>query len=135
MNRALRTFIWLMLLDLLVRSVDYATGGDVYVPDDNLAIPGIWGAVGLVTFTVLLAGLVTRRASVVKFGSITAFAVYLMISVQLFEAAMLPYPWPPENPRLSVSLLVFSLMWLAVAGIIWWREYLERECEKEELSG
>lgn len=135
MTRALRLWAWILLADLLVRSIDYLAGGDVVVPDDNLAVPGVWGIAGLSTSFVILLGLLFKNSGVFKFGAITAFAVYLMVSVQMFEVAMLPYPWPPENPRLSATLLVLALLWLSLAGIVWWREYLTKEMEKEVLSG
>lgn len=135
MTRALRLWAWILSFELTVRSIDYLAGGDVVVSDDNLSVPGIWGAVGLLTAVLVLIGLVMKRSGVLKFGSIMAFAVYLMIAIQLFEVAMLPYPWPPENPRLSVTMLAFSLLWLSLAGVVWWREYVARECEKEMLSG
>lgn len=135
MTRALRIWAWILLADLLVRSIDYLSGGDVVVPDDNLAVPEIWGVAGLVTFMVILVGLVTKSSGVLKSGAITAFAVYLMISVQMFEVSMLPYPWPPENPRLSVALLVLALLWLSLACIVWWREYVAKAMTKEALSG
>ena len=128
-------WVWILLSDLLVRSLDYLSGGDVGVPDDNLAVPEVWGVACLATFFVALTGLLLKNSAVIKFGSITAFSVYLMVAVQMFEVAMLPYPWPPENPRLSVTLLVISALWLSVAGILWWREYVSKECEKEALSG
>lgn len=135
MTRALRIWAWILLADLLVRSIDYLSGGDVVVPDDNLAVPEIWGVAGLVTCIVILVGLVTKSSGVLKSGAITAFAVYLMISIQMFEIAMLPYPWPPENPRLSVVLLVLALLWLSLACIVWWREYVAKETAKEAMSG
>ncbi len=135
MTRALRIWVWVLLSDLLVRSIDYLSGGDISVPDDNLAVPEIWGAASLATFLVVLTGLLLKNSAVLKFGSITAFSVYLMVAIQMFEVAMLPYPWPPENPRLSVTLFVISTLWLSIACIVWWREYVSKECEKEALSG
>lgn len=135
MTRTLRLLSWLMLMELFVRSIDYMAGGVSTVPDDNLSIPEVWGIAGIGTCALVLAGLVSGSNAVIKFGAITAFSVYLMISIQLFEVDMLPYPWPPEDPRRTVSTLVFGLMWLTVAGVVWWRDYLERECEKEVLSG
>lgn len=135
MTKSLKAFTWLLLLDLFVRSIDYVSGGDVAVPDDNLAIPEVWGITGLVTSFIILVGLLARRGAVLKFGTIVAFAVYLMVSIQLFEISMLPYPWPPEDPRRSVSTLVFGLLWLLVAVTVWWREYLNRAAEKEALRG
>ena len=78
MTRALRIWVWVLLSDLLVRSIDYLSGGDVSVPDDNLAVPEIWGAASLATFLVVLSGLLLKNSAVLKFGSITAFSVYLM---------------------------------------------------------
>lgn len=135
MTRTLRLLSWLMLLELFVRSIDYMAGGVSTVPDDNLSIPEVWGIGGIGTCALVLAGLVSGSNAVTKFGAITAFSVYLMISIQLFEVDMLPYPWPPEDSRRTVSTLVFGLMWLTVAGVVWWRDYLERACEKEVLSG
>ncbi|UBI10039.1 hypothetical protein LA324_05370 [Corynebacterium coyleae] len=124
-----------MLVELMVRSIDYLAGGEPSVPDDNLSIPEVWGVAGLGTCALILVGLLVRNNAVLKLGSITAFSVYLMISIQLFEVGMLPYPWPPEDPRRSVSTLVFGFMWLTIAGVVWWRDYLERAVEKEALSG
>lgn len=135
MTRALRLWAWLLLADLFVRSIDYITGSQLPAPDDNLAIPEVWGAAGLVTGLVVFAGLVLKRTSILKFGSIMAFSVYLMVAVQRFDMGMLPYPWPPENPRLAVGMLVFSLLWLTIACTVWWREYVARAAEKEALSG
>lgn len=135
MTRTLRLLTWLMLVELMVRSIDYLAGGEPSVPDDNLSIPEVWGVAGLGTCALILVGLLVRNNAVLKLGSITAFSVYLMISIQLFEVGMLPYPWPPEDPRRSVSTLVFGFMWLTIAGVVWWRDYLERAVEKEALSG
>lgn len=135
MTKAIRAFVWLMTFDLVVRSIDYITGSDEFVPDDKLPIPEVWGVAGLLTAVILVVGVVRRHNPTLKLGAIVAFSVYLMIAVQLFEKAMLPYPWPPENPRVSVTLLIFSLMWLTVAIVVWWREYIERESEREALGG
>ena len=135
MTRTLRLLVWLMLLELFVRSVDYVAGGVSTVPDDNLSIPEVWGIAGAATCVVVLAGLVGKSNGVIKFGAITAFSVYAMIAFQVFEVSMLPYPWPPEDPRKAMSTLVFGLMWLTVAGVVWWRDYLERACEEEVLGG
>lgn len=135
MTRALRLWAWLLLADLFVRSIDYLSGSQMSDLEDNLTIPEVWGVAGLVTSATVLAGLLLKRSAVLKFGSIMAFAVYMMIAVQRFETSMLPYPWPPENPRWLVGMAVFSLLWLSLAGTVWWREYVAREAEKEALSG
>lgn len=127
--------MWILSVDLLVRSLDYLSGGLAFVPDDNLTVPEIWGAAFLVSFILSVVGLLLRNSPVVKTASIVAFSVYLMVSVQVFTMEMLPVPWPPQDPRLSVTPLVLSLLWLSVAVIIWWREYVARECEKEARGG
>lgn len=135
MTQTLRLLAWLMWLELVVRSIDYASGGVNAVPDDNLSTPEVWGIAGFATSALIFAGLAARNNAVLKLGAITAFSVYFMISIQQFEVSMLPYPWPPEDPRRTVSLLVFGLLWLTIACVVWWRDYLERACEKEVLSG
>lgn len=127
--------MWILSADLLVRSLDYLSGGLSFAPDDNLTVPEIWGAAFLVSFVLGVVGLLLRSSPVVKTASIVAFAVYLMVSIQVFTMEMLPVPWPPQDPRLSVTPLVLSLLWLSVAVIIWWREYVSRECEKEARGG
>ena len=135
MTRALRIWAWILSADLLVRGLDYASGGGPYQPDDNLTVPEIWGVAFLVTFVLSTVGLLLRHSPLIKFACTVAFAVYLMVSVQLFTVEMLPVPWPPHDPRLSSTPLVLSLLWLSVAVIIWWREFIVRECEKEARGG
>lgn len=131
MNKSLRAFVWLLLLGLLIRSVDYVTGTTSGIPEDDLTTPEVWGAAGLVASVIVTAGLLTRKSAILKIGAITVFAIYTMIGIQRFDVGMLPYPWPPEDPRLTGILLTQGLMWLLVAVVVWWREYIERACERE----
>lgn len=132
MNRALRALTWLMLAKLFTRSLDYVTGTQAAIPDDGLQSSEVWGLAGLVASVIVFFGLMASKNLAVKLGAILTFAIYTMIGVQMFELSMLPIPWPPEDPRLSLNFIFDGAMWLAIAVIVWWREGIERECERED---
>ena len=135
MTRAVKAVVWLLAIELFVRSIDYLTG-DTYSTgqiEDNLSMPVVWGATGLAAVTVVLFGLLLKKPFVVQTGSLIPFAIYVMFAFQIFEMRMLPHPWPPEDTRLVASHLTFAGLWLTTAITIWWREYIAKR-KKEELD-
>lgn len=133
MTRALQAFIWFMWFDMFARGIDYITGNqfNTGLVDDNLTMPEVWGAASLVTCAVLAVGMFTKRLSVVQFGAILGFAVYVMFAVQVFQVRMLPYPWPPEDVRMVAGHVSTAGMWLVVAVTLWYRRYANQKCREE----
>ena len=133
MTRAVRAIISLLTFELFVRSVDYLTG-DSYSErrvEDNLSVPEVWGLFGLAAVFIVVLGLLSKRTGVVQAGCITAFSIYTMFAVQIFEFRMLPIPWPPEDTRLLTSHITFAGLWLLMALVIWWRAYIAKKCVDE----
>lgn len=133
MNKAARVAAGLLTFELLVRSVDYATGNSYNngILDDNISTPEVWGYTGLAAVVVLLFGLILGRDKVVQFGGVCAFSIYTMLAIQVFEVRMLPFPWPPEDSRLFSTNAVFAGLWLLLTVTIWWRSYIAKLCTDE----
>lgn len=125
-----RYVILLLWIDLLVRSIDYASGG-LTDSDDGLGVPEVWGIAGLTACAVVAAGMLASSTNILKFGSVAAFAVYTMLTIQTFTEDMLPYPWPPEGIRIAFTNAVSAGLWLTVAVALWWREYINEKVDKE----
>lgn len=118
MTRALRFYTFMLGVALVSRGVDYSTGETFQEVTPILA----WGIACLVVGLVTCVSAFAKRWQFPYLACISAFAVYVMIAVQRFEVAMLPYPWPPEDNRVFVDLFTFGALSLATSITIQYRE-------------
>lgn len=130
MTRSLKAGVAILSTMLLVRGVDYVTGNsydtDGRVIEDNLTLPGWWGATCLLVAFLVFAALLVGRAPLVKNLCLVAFSVNVMFAVQIYESRMLPFPWPPEDIRLVADHIGHASLWLLFAATVWWREGVRR---------
>lgn len=114
----------------LTRFVDYITGEDYqagFIQVDNLYTPIVWAYACLCMFALFLFAAVTGWYKAGIYAGLFGNAVFLMFASQIYQVSMLPWPWPPENPRLVVNDLVDAAVCLILAVSIWYRNQVAAE--------
>lgn len=130
-------------ISLLSRSLDYLTG-DTFPHNrqsHEVTSPEIWGIACAISGSLMVTAAFSKNWKFPYFAGIVSFAVYLMVAVQIFDARMLPYPWPPEDHRIVVDLLVYAYLSLVLSITIQYRESVKAKKKQivnqvsEQLNG
>lgn len=141
MTRALRAFVYILSFMALARGLDYVTGNEYDLGrlwGEDVAMPYLWGAACLAGGVAAVVAAVFRFPGLAVNAGIFNFATNVMLAAQVAEYRMLPYPWPPEDIRITVDHLGHAVLWLTIAVVVWWREgVLRRRSEiiEENMDG
>lgn len=130
MTRTVRAIYGVVSVAWLTRFVDYSTGDDYkagFIQVDNLYTPLVWSIACLCMFFLFLFAAISGRYRAGIYAGLFGHAVFLMLASQIFQRSMLPYPWPPEDPRLVASNLVNGSICLILAASVWYRNRVHKE--------
>ena len=124
MSRAVRFLMFWLGFALIVRGVDYVTGDTFPLTSllHDVNSPEVWGITCIIVGIFIWVSALLKGWKWAYTANISAFAVYIMLAVQIFDMRMLPYPWPPEDVRVITDLMTFAMFSLTLSITIQYRE-------------
>lgn len=134
-----RMILWLMVMEILSRGADYATGdrpgvtSSLTVVEAAMPLPA-WGACCLIAGSIVTVGIAARRAKVVALGAAWSASVYVVLAVGL-ALRMVERGWPWDGWRTPVHFLMMSLLWAAISVGTLWRRRLDQKRREHHGPG